>query len=36
MLIGILISAGNKKVIVAITVNGITLPSSGKDPMIKE
>ena len=36
MLIGILISAGNKKVISSSTVNGITLPSSGKDPMTKE
>jgi len=36
MLVGILISAGNKKVISSSTVNGITLPSSGKDPMTKE
>jgi cytochrome c-type biogenesis protein CcmF len=36
MLVGILISSGNKKVISSSSVNGITLPSSGKDPMTKE
>ena len=36
MIVGMLISAGNKKVISSSTVNGITLPSTGKDPMTKE
>ncbi len=35
MLIGILISASNKKIISSSNVNGITLPTSGKDPLTK-
>ncbi len=36
MLVGILISSANKKLISNSSINGITLPSSGKDPMTKE
>jgi cytochrome c-type biogenesis protein CcmF len=36
MLVGILISSANKKLISNSTINGITLPSSGKDPMTKQ
>ncbi|MFC4261623.1 cytochrome c biogenesis protein CcsA [Ferruginibacter yonginensis] len=36
MIVGILISSANKKVISSSNSNGITLPVSGKDPMTKQ
>jgi cytochrome c-type biogenesis protein CcmF len=36
MLVGMLISSANKKLISDSSINGITLPSSGKDPMSKQ
>lgn len=36
MLVGMIISSGNKEVISSSLVNGITLPASGKDPMTKQ
>jgi cytochrome c-type biogenesis protein CcmF len=36
MLVGILISSANKKLVSNSNINGITLPSSGKDPMTKQ
>jgi cytochrome c-type biogenesis protein CcmF len=36
MLFGMLISSGNKKVISSSSINGITLPVGGKDPMTKQ
>ena len=36
MLVGMLVSSANKKIISSSAINGITLPTSGKDPMSKE
>ncbi len=36
MLIGMLISSANKKIISSSNINGITLPANGKDPMTKQ
>ena len=36
MLFGMLLSSANKKIISSSSTNGITLPTSGKDPMTKQ
>jgi cytochrome c-type biogenesis protein CcmF len=36
MLFGMLLSSANKKIISSSSINGITLPTSGKDPMTKQ